>query len=186
MKTKGMSKRATINEIELLKKRIDFNNRLNKEVRKFMKDKGKFNGYHDEPTLEMIDFLNSKLKEEMDWMPLNMRMAYIGDVSAIFGQVYSASVNTYLLKDLHDCEAHLKEIESAEQETTENNELFRVERDIENTRLNLYFDGKPEEEVRSALKHRGFKWSPYLQAWTRQLTRDAEVSLNLLKRDLGL
>ena len=34
-------------------------------------------------------------------------------------------------------------------------------------RLQLLFDTKPDEEIRTLLKGRGFKWSRYEQAWQR-------------------
>ncbi|MBD5402226.1 DUF3560 domain-containing protein [bacterium] len=48
-----------------------------------------------------------------------------------------------------------------------------VEPDKEDNRLRIYFDGKPDEETRSDLKHNGFKWSPKNAAWQRQLTANA-------------
>jgi len=44
-------------------------------------------------------------------------------------------------------------------------------------RLQLIFDGKPSEEVRTVLKSNGFKWSPSNSAWQRQLTANAEYAL---------
>lgn len=32
-------------------------------------------------------------------------------------------------------------------------------------RLQIFFDGKPEKEVRDKLKHRGFRWAPSCGAW---------------------
>lgn len=40
-------------------------------------------------------------------------------------------------------------------------------------RLQLFFDEKPDDEQRQALKHGGFRWSPSQGAWQRQLTRNA-------------
>ena len=40
-------------------------------------------------------------------------------------------------------------------------------------RLQLVFDGKPEPEQITALKHNGFRWSPRFKAWQRQLTENA-------------
>lgn len=42
-----------------------------------------------------------------------------------------------------------------------------VEYDPEEIRFNIFFDDKPDEETRSRLKSRGFKWSPRRGAWTR-------------------
>lgn len=36
-------------------------------------------------------------------------------------------------------------------------------------RIQLIFDGKPEERTRDILKENGFKWSPKFGAWQRQL-----------------
>jgi hypothetical protein len=40
-------------------------------------------------------------------------------------------------------------------------------------RLQLFFDEKPTDEQRAALKRNGFKWSPTQGAWQRQLTKNA-------------
>jgi hypothetical protein len=40
-------------------------------------------------------------------------------------------------------------------------------------RLQLLFDGKPNEQTRAALKRSGFKWAPSEGAWQRQLTANA-------------
>lgn len=42
-----------------------------------------------------------------------------------------------------------------------------VEYDPEEIRFNIFFEGKPEEDIRTKLKSRGFKWSPRRGAWTR-------------------
>ena len=39
--------------------------------------------------------------------------------------------------------------------------------------LQLFFDEKPMEEQRQALKSSGFRWAPSQGAWQRQLTRNA-------------
>jgi hypothetical protein len=40
-------------------------------------------------------------------------------------------------------------------------------------RLQILFDGKPNEEMRRTLKSRGFRWAPTQGAWQRQLTNNA-------------
>lgn len=40
-------------------------------------------------------------------------------------------------------------------------------------RLQLIFDGKPDDETRDALKRNGFRWSPRFGAWQRQLSGNA-------------
>ena len=43
----------------------------------------------------------------------------------------------------------------------------------EENRLQIFFDEKPDEQKRSALKGNGFKWSPSQGAWQRQLNDNA-------------
>lgn len=55
---------------------------------------------------------------------------------------------------------------------------------IQNTdinRLQLKFNGKPDEKIREVLKNNGFKWSPKNSTWQRQLTKNAIIKLNEIK-----
>jgi len=195
MKVKHLDREETLKLIEIFRKRIDFNNTLNAYVRKFMKARGldtysAFNGYHDEPTeemkQEMIAILTQDKLGDVSWMSQQLKKEYASSCAEIFGQVYSPAVNRYVLSDLHDLEKHLKELEQASQNRNEENSMFKVERDLNSNRLNLYFEDIPEYEVRTLLKRNGFKWSSYLGAWTRQLTQNAEISLEKLKKDLDI
>jgi hypothetical protein len=183
MKTKDLSKDKTIEAIELLKNQIAFNNNLNKIVRAYRKEHNitikNFNGYWDSPTAEMLETLKTHLSTQA-WMPDTLKHTYIRECGQIFGQVWSCAVNTYLLKDLHDCEKHLAMLERSSANTHEEHDGFNVVKDLENNRLNIFFEDIPEANVRTQLKHYGFKWSPYLKAWTRQLTTNAEYSLKRL------
>lgn len=46
---------------------------------------------------------------------------------------------------------------------------LRVVQNAEANRVQLFFDAKPSEEVRSEMKARGFRWSPMAGAWQRHL-----------------
>ncbi|MBK8117396.1 MAG: hypothetical protein IPK44_24220 [Candidatus Accumulibacter sp.] len=52
----------------------------------------------------------------------------------------------------------------------------RMVRNAPAGRLQLFFEGKPAEEVRTDLKASGFKWAPSAGAWQRQLTENAVAS----------
>jgi hypothetical protein len=45
-------------------------------------------------------------------------------------------------------------------------------------RLQLVFPGKPDDQLRHALKRYGFRWSPRNGAWQRQLTANARQALS--------
>lgn len=49
-------------------------------------------------------------------------------------------------------------------------EGLRLEENHEAARVQLFFDGKPDEETRAKLKANGFRWSPRFGAWQRQNT----------------
>lgn len=56
-------------------------------------------------------------------------------------------------------------------------DAFRVVKNTEAMRLQLFFDGKPESNIISLLKSNGFRWAPSIGCWQRQLTSNAEYSL---------
>ncbi len=43
----------------------------------------------------------------------------------------------------------------------------------EENRIQLFFEGKPEEDKRTELKRNGFRWSPYNRCWQRQISNRA-------------
>jgi len=51
----------------------------------------------------------------------------------------------------------------------------------EANRLQIKFDGKPDEAVRNELKSNGFRWAPSQGAWQRQLTTNAMFAIKRIK-----
>lgn len=49
---------------------------------------------------------------------------------------------------------------------------IKVVENAEAMRIQLIFDGKPDEETRNLLKSNGFRWSPSFGAWQRQLNNN--------------
>ena len=67
------------------------------------------------------------------------------------------------------------------QETSENEITdlpgVTIKENVEEMRLQLFFEGKPEPEVREILKSNGFRWAPSQSAWQRHLNGNSEYSL---------
>lgn len=59
----------------------------------------------------------------------------------------------------------------------------RIVENYDLDRLQMFFDGKPNNETISKLKHNAFKWSPSNGCWQRQLTNNAIYGM---RRVLGL
>lgn len=64
------------------------------------------------------------------------------------------------------------------------NEFFKVKENTEDMRLQLFFEGKPDPEVRSILKSHGFRWSPRNSCWQRQLTPNAKYAMEKVVEEL--
>lgn len=62
------------------------------------------------------------------------------------------------------------EAEKPTEEKYPNVDGVEVVENAEAMRIQLIFDGKPDDETRSLLKSNGFRWSPSFGAWQRQLT----------------
>lgn len=52
-------------------------------------------------------------------------------------------------------------------------------------RVKIFFDTKPNEDVRNELKSHAFKWSPNNMCWQRKLTPDAIYTSKRIFKDIG-
>lgn len=88
--------------------------------------------------------------------------------------------------NIHRIEGRIKDLKAAKEQGTKeaDNGLFRVVENTEMMRLQLIFDGKPDENVRTVLKKNGFRWAPSQGAWQRQLTTAAKSSLRYIMKEL--
>lgn len=187
MNTKKLTIAELKTAIDNLENLIHFNNLLNRQVRKVKANvmPSDFNPYAQAPTQEMICFITYIMNETT--FSEEIKKAYIKDAGYIFKGCYSIATNTPLLRELHQLEKQKETLEKAQgKEETDTDLGFKIVRDLETTRLNLIFENIPNEETRSLLKSNGFRWSPYLKAWTRQLTSQAEISLNRVIKGLRM
>lgn len=101
--------------------------------------------------------------------------------------------NSYMLtnnnQNIHRLKDRLKSLESVKEKGSSEEDcggLFKVVRNAEMMRLQLLFDGKPDDDTRSILKRHGFKFAPSQSAWQRNLNGNGEYALKMVKRDLGI
>lgn len=70
----------------------------------------------------------------------------------------------------------IAELEKRESEEAPNGWKFdggEVQMNKDENRLQIFFEGKPDEGTRTDLKSHGFRWSPRNGCWQRQLTNNA-------------
>lgn len=85
---------------------------------------------------------------------------------------YAITNNGAEMRRLRKRIAALEAEQGAEHVEEQYGEIRYVE-DVDDNRVYLYFPGKPEDEVRAMLKRRGFRWTPSVGAWGRQLNDQA-------------
>lgn len=89
--------------------------------------------------------------------------------------------------NIHRVEKRLNALKSAKEKgsTEKENAYFKVVENTEIMRLQLFFDGKPESNIRDILKSNGFRWSPKNSCWQRQLNNNGQAALNRILKRLG-
>lgn len=77
---------------------------------------------------------------------------------------YSLQNNNANIKRVKD---RIKELEKRASEETTEEEIngVRIVDNVEDNRLQIFFEGIPAEEIRNTLKHNGFRWSRYNGCW---------------------
>lgn len=92
---------------------------------------------------------------------------------------YALTNNNANINKLRKDIAHEKKRMAKYEEGNKEYEIngVKVVENAEVNRLQLIFDGKPSDDMRSALKQNGFRWSPKNMAWQRQLTENAIYAL---------
>lgn len=89
---------------------------------------------------------------------------------------YQLSNNNAKIKNTKARLERLKKAKEAGTKETEN-DFFKVVENTDLMRLQLFFDGKPDEETRDIVKKHGFRWSPKNGCWQRQLTTNGKYAL---------
>lgn len=82
--------------------------------------------------------------------------------------------------NIHRVEKRIKELQATKDRGTSEQEYktFRVVENSDIMRYQIFFDGKPEVEIRDLLKSNGFKWAPSQMAWQRQITANGKYAFD--------
>ena len=150
----------------------------------FSDGKRKYTGYVSNEVNKDCTLLSTYGNRENDyktiWKPLTDELKFNLIIGQISGSGNKAVIYS-ILKDL----LPKKEVEQQKVTTElEENTPFKVVENTELMRLQLFFDGIPEAEIRNILKSNGFKWSPSNKAWQRLLNDNARYSLTRIKKEL--
>lgn len=83
-------------------------------------------------------------------------------------------------------EGRIKSLQKTKSQGTQEseNKFFKVKENVEAMRIQLFFKGKPEPEVRDILKSNGFRWAPSVGAWQRQLNNNGKYAVERVIREL--
>ena len=91
------------------------------------------------------------------------------------------------LANIKRCQQRVDELKKTKEKGTSEADYgdFKVIENTELMRIQIVFDGKPDEAIRSTLKANGFRWAPSQGAWQRQLASNGKCALRRVIEDLG-
>lgn len=150
--------------IEKLKDKLE--NLLEEQAR--MKQENVY--YRINKTMVGFEGISNEAAEKMD--------RYIAEYNGSRAPHMSYSL-TNINNKIKAAKQRIQELSTIKGKGTEETETeyFKVVENAEIMRLQLIFDGKPDDKIRAILKSNGFRWSPKNGAWQRQLTNNARWSV---------
>lgn len=170
--SKGVIKSDDENAIEALEEKIE----SLKEAQANMKEINKY--YRKNHTLEGCDLLTDaslkRIQESMDQCSYD-RAPYPG---------WALQNN---LANIKRCQQRVEELKQTKEKGYSEVDYgdFKVLENTEVMRIQIIFDGKPDEAVRSTLKSNGFRWAPSQGAWQRQLNSNGKYAMKRVVESLG-
>jgi hypothetical protein len=146
------------------------------ELKKYQETMKKANAYFKKNgNLDNFQELTAKEKHDIE-RTMQMMTYYKGPFPG-FNLTNNGANIRRLEKRLEDLKK-IKTFPTMTKELSVNDDLgFEIVENTELMRLQLKFNGKPEEEVRSILKSNGFKWAPSQSAWQRQLNGNGQYAV---------
>ena len=152
--------------------------------------------------LDKLQRLQERMKEankaiRMDPAKGNAKLSAMGysadDIEKIRRPDYAGRVGypAYMLQNNNAEIRRLKtRIEDLQRKTEQDpktwtGEGWTAESDLDENRIRIYFDEKPDEETRRILKGYGFRWSPKNTAWQRQDTPAGRSAMRMIAKKLN-
>jgi hypothetical protein len=152
------------NAIEKLQEKVEQLEKLQetmKAANTYYKKNGSLQGFTD-------------LKQEtIDEVTELMKKSWFGDRPF---PAYELTNNNAKIKNTKERLEALQKTKAKPTQETIKTEVCQVVENTEEMRIQLIFDGKPNEQTRNILKSNGFRWAPSQGAWQRQLTDNARYS----------
>ena len=89
--------------------------------------------------------------------------------------------------EIHRIKSRIEDLQRKTEQDSETwtGEGWTAESDLDENRIRIYFDGKPDEETRRILKGYGFRWSPKNSAWQRQDTPAGRSAMRMFAKKLN-
>lgn len=146
------------------------------KIKNILSDKGIIKS-NDTDAIQQLKNKLEKLEAEREAMKEHNKKARQNN-----GEILPAYCLQNIGQNIRNIEDRIKQLETIKEKPTEditnkyNTSACRVVENTELMRMQLFFEGKPSEEVRDILKSNGFKWAPSQGAWQRQLTDNAKYS----------
>lgn len=169
----GIIKSSDTNAVSLLQEKLD----LLKQKQEKMKKVNSY--YRKHKTLDDCPVLT---KEKIEELKVEMKSSWhYQDKPYLSWQLSNNNQN------IHSVEERLERLKAEKEKKSleYDSDYFKVVENTEIMRLQLFFDGKPEVEVRELVKRNGFRWSSKNGCWQRQLTDNARYSVKCLMKEMS-
>ena len=133
--------------------------------------------YRKHKTLDGCPVLSA---EQIQKLTASMASRYYGRAATQPFEAYSLQNNN---AEIRRVKGRIKELNSLNEAVFTGWQFDggKVEVNKQDNRLQVFFDGKPDEATRTELKSNGFRWAPSVGAWQRQLTANAFYAANSVK-----
>ena len=163
------------NAIEALKEKIE----AKEESQERMKEVNKY--WRKNGTMTGCGFLTDDQIEQ-----INRSMAE--DTWRLSGVPFGSYHLQNNLANIKRLKGRLEELQNTKEKGSSEADYgeFKVIENTELMRIQIVFDGKPDEAIRSTLKANGFRWAPSQGAWQRQLTSNGKYALRRVIEELGV